>query len=233
MPKIGKALKSVVEITPAREPAGKPRARPTSPLMNINRRKVFQHILLHPCSDLAGIASGTRLSRSTAAWHLGILAESGYAERHINGKSPVYAPAGMVRPQDVPALAALAGEGCASLYAAVADAPGSDLGTLSQALAAKPSRLRPCIAWLTRAGLVSKVMDGRHARFFQTERLKAMVAETRSRHKAFIKRLMARMAEERLSPEIRDMKRGNIRIMLTVLGREYPLDIPQASIHPE
>lgn len=226
MPKIGRALKSVVEME-QRKIADRTRARPSSPLMNANRRRIFQHLCFRPCSGTEAIASGTGLSRSSVSWHLERLVSSGYAERLQFRRSGVFAPAGMVQEHNVRALSVLAKCDCRTIFDCMLERPGSDAKELAGNLDLPVSRLRTCLSELMASGLATRVMDGRYARYFPAERFGELVLETRTGSKGFTRKLMAKLAEEHLKPEIRDMKRGNTVIVLTVPGQEAVLEIPQ------
>ncbi len=230
MPKIGRALKSVVELEPHTGSADGTRARPSSPLMNHNRRKVFQHICLHPCSGVEAIASGTCLSRSSVLWHLGHLMDSGYAEKFQERKAQVYGPAGFIQPGSVRLFSALAKRNCMRVFCSVLSNPGLDIKLLAEGLGLPAGRLRGCVKELAVAGLVIRVMDGRHARYFPTERYEDLLSEVRARSKHLIRRLMRKLADEHLRPEIKDMKRDNAVIVLNIMGKEETLEIPQRNL---
>jgi len=229
MPKIGRALKSVVELESLAGTADRTRSRPSSPLMNPNRRKVFQYICLHPCSGVEAIASGTGLSRSSVLWHLGHLMDSGYAER-FQDKSIVYGPAGFVQPGSVRLFSALAKRNCMSVFSSVLSNPGSDIKLLAEGLGLPAGQVRGRVKELALAGLVIRVMDGRHARYFPTERYEDLLSELRARSKHLIRRLMRKLADEHLRPEIKDMKRDNAVIVLNIMGKEETLEIPQRAL---
>ncbi len=227
MPKIGRALKSVVEIVPQGRYADRARARPSSPLMNANRRRIFQHLCLNPCSGIGAIASGTGISRSSVSWHLEQLVSSGYTERLQYGRSRVFAPVGMVQEHSIRALSVLAKGNCRSIFDSILESPGSDVKALLGGLDSTEGRLRTCLKELTDSELVVRLMDGRYARYFPAERFRDIALEMRAKSKGFTRRLMVKLAEEHLKPEIRDMKRGNTVIVLTVLGQETVLEIPR------
>jgi predicted transcriptional regulator len=230
MPKIGRALKSVVELESRTGSADRTRSRPSSPLMNPNRRKVFQYICLHPCSAVEAIVSATGISRSSVLWHLGHLMDSGYAEKFQERRSQVYGPAGFVQPGSVHIFSALAKRDCLRVFGSVLDNPGSDVKLLAERLGLPAGRLRGCMNGLAAAGLVTRVMDGRHARYFPTERYEDLLSELGTRSKHFTRRLMRKLAEEHLRPEIRDMKRENTVIILNIMGKEETLEIPQRNL---
>ena len=91
MPKIGDALKKAVEVKP-QEVEDTSRARLSSALMNANRRKIFQFLITHPCSNTSQIAETLELSRSTISWHLDYLVKSGYVDFHVDSKKKIFYP---------------------------------------------------------------------------------------------------------------------------------------------
>jgi predicted transcriptional regulator len=228
MPKIGSALKRAVELKPA-DSQQEPK-RSSSPLMNLNRRTVFKRVCLRPCSALEDIASAVQFSRSSVTWHLDALAKSGYVDVFILGRSRIFSPAGLVSEEDAPAFAALARGSCRIVFSAILATPGADTGLLCGGLEIGQSNLRGCIATLSKAGLVAKVMDGRHARYFPAMGYNGLVASLRSNSKTCTRRLIHRMKAERLKPEIIDMKRDSVIIEITVLGNADRLEIPQRSL---
>ena len=93
-----------------------------------------------------------------------------------------------------------------------------------------PGRLNTCLKNLLETALISRVMDGRHARYFPTDRYKGVIEEEKSTFKEFVRILLRKMTEEHLKPEIYDMKGIDIVIEITILGQKERIKIPQRKI---
>lgn len=226
MPKIGDALKRAVELKPEEGSADGSRARPAGALMNANRLRIFRYLCALPCSDMGAIASGTGMSRSSASWHVAVLLEAEYIAAFEHDAKTVYCPKGLVSARNMPLFTVLAREDCRALYGAVLARQGSDREALRAASGQGPQKADRCIAALLEAGLVSRIRDGRHARHFPTGRMTEAVAEERRVAKDFIRRLMERLKQEHMRPEVTELKGVGVVITLDALGRAERIEIP-------
>ncbi len=226
MPKIGDALKRVVEdrlqdVQPVRARSGE-----TSPLMNLNRRKLFQCLCHHPCSALGQIVEYTGLSRSTASWHLDMLEKSGYVQSD-GLKFKYYYPAGFISPENVSLFATLAIPANHKIHASILQNPGSDAGSIASLIDLPLNRARKAIKELSSYHLIVKTIDGRFARYYPTSRFVEVMSEEAKTRKQFIGKIVKRLSEERLMPEIDEMKGPDIVITLKVRGTKETLVIPR------
>ena len=131
MPKIGDALKKAVEIKP-KEEEDTSRAKPSSALMNANRRKIFQYLLKQPCTNAGQIAKALELSRSTVSWHLDYLVKSGYVDSHIDNKKKIFCPSGLISRKRIVVFSLLNQPAGMLIYRAVVREPGQDPGMLKE-----------------------------------------------------------------------------------------------------
>ena len=232
MPKIGRALKRAVELKPQEEPDGRSRKGPTSALMNVNRRMIFQFLCQHPCSRVDSISSNTSLSRSSVTWHLGCLIDAGYVIMFLNNKKRTYCPSGLVPARNLRTYSILSEEECMKMYQAVIRNPGIDQGLLRDYMDVPASIIARCVKDLLEIDLITRVMDGRHARFFPTEKYLSIMKDERASCKEFIRSFMRRAADEHLNPELKDLKGSNTVIEMQILGQKERLEIPQRILSP-
>jgi DNA-binding transcriptional ArsR family regulator len=226
MPKIGDALKKAVEQGPADIEPDKSRARPSSALMNANRRRIFQYLCLHPCSVLSQISRETSMSRSSAMWHLESLAKSGYIMQFMLDGKPHYCPKDLVSRKNLRALSVLAKVGVMDVYLAIQQSPGSDVGMMVPALEMPVSHVRRILRDLEEAGLITRVADGRNVRYFATDAYKTLLREETHSRKEFLRTLMKRLSSEHLKPEIENLKGSKIIISMQILAQREILVIP-------
>ncbi|HAR95792.1 MAG TPA: hypothetical protein DCR97_07505, partial [Deltaproteobacteria bacterium] len=219
MPKIGGALKRAVEIRSPEVTRGQARSRPSSVLMNDNRRKIYRYICLHPCSRIDAIALKSGMSRSSVSWHLVMLIKAGYAETFRLEGTNVYSPSGLVPRRNVQAFAVLARRHRLEIYFAVTEHTGSEAGELNTLMPIGQNIVKTSLRDLGIAGLITKVMDGRHVRYFPSGGYEEILSALRQTSKDFIRTLLKRMAEEHLEPEIINLKGVNLEIELRFLGR--------------
>lgn len=230
MPKIGDALKKAVELKPQETQEDRSRSKPSSALMNANRRRIFQHLCSNPCSDLGGIVSALEISRSSVKWHLECLVEAEYVTVFRDGSVRAYSPAGMISQANAYAFYLLARKDCAGIFAEVLGSPGTDVGSLSHNTGRSLVKARGCLKRLREAGLVSRVMDGRHARYFPTDRLPEMLREEKRGYKEFTRMLVARLTSEHLKPRVSELKGVGVAVEITMLGRAERIHIPYLNL---
>jgi DNA-binding transcriptional ArsR family regulator len=227
MPEIGKALKRAVEQNPQEGPDDRAKKGPTSALMNANRRKIFQFLCLHPCSRIDGISSNISLSRSSVSWHLGCLIDAGYVQIFTDNKKKRYYPTGLISAKNLRIYSALGEDHCISIYQTVLRNPGADAGLLMQGTDMSVSTMTGCLKNLLETGMINRVMDGRHARYFPTEKYLSIQRDERAANKEFIRSLVRKMADEFLKPELIDLKGPNTTIEIKVLGQKDRVEVPQ------
>jgi DNA-binding transcriptional ArsR family regulator len=232
MPQIGKALKKAVELKPQEGSDNLSRKGPTSALMNANRRKIFQFVCLHPCSRIDGISTNVSLSRPSVSWHLTCLIDAGYVQTFLDNKKRTYYPSGLVSTRNLRSYSVL-GEGhCMAIYQAVLRNPGADTGFLLNDMDLSASIMTSCLKNLLEIGMITRVMDGRHARYFPTEKYLNVARDERAACKEFIRSLIRKMADEYLKPELTDLKGPNMVIEIKVLGQKERIEIPKRILPP-
>lgn len=225
MPKIGDALKKAVEMRPENVKENTPRSKPTSALMNPNRRIIFQFLCTYPFSGPEMISRGTGLSRSSVTWHLDRLTDVGFLQVFKDRGGKVYSPKGMVPRKYSADFTLLMRADCRKMLRDLMANPGLDKAGLGE----KPAvgRARACLRGLLDSGLIKKVMDGRHARYFPTDRYYDLKRDCRPANKEFTRALMLRLGEEHLRPEIHDLKSADAVIEIWVLGQKDRIVISQ------
>lgn len=223
---IGDALKKAVEVSPPQVSQTARPSRVDSVLMNFNRRRIFQQLCLRPCMVLNDIARTLDVSRATASWHIKILVNNDYVEAYnIYGKDR-YAPRGMLKRGEPAILLSLLNDArCAPIYTIVKDMPGRDSKALGEMIENRYP-VGPCLRKLEKGGLVSSVKDGRHVRYFPTDKIGGIARYERARMKGFQSTLVKRLEAEHLNPQIMDIKGGNLVIKLRALGNDENLIIP-------
>ncbi|MDD4308282.1 MAG: hypothetical protein PHU53_05690 [Thermoplasmata archaeon] len=225
MPKIGDALKKAVELQPEKMPETVPRSKPTSALMNPNRRKIFQFLCTYPFSGQEMISQGTVLSRSSVSWHLDRLIDAGFLQAFKDRRGKVYSPKGLVPLKYSADFTVLMQADCRNMLRTLMANPGLDKSGLGENPAV--GRAGACLRRLLGSGLIKKVMDGRHARYFPTDRYHDLKRECLPVNKEFTRALLRRLAEEHLRPEIHDLKSADAVIEIWVLGQKEKLVISQ------
>ncbi len=224
--KIGDALKKAVEVSPPKDKDTKKSKRISSTLMNFNRRRIFQLLCQRPCLVLNDIALTLEISRATVSWHLKTLVDNDYVEIYkVYGKDR-YSPRGMLQIGEPALIISLLNDyRCGPLYNIIKESPGhdsKDLGVLTD----NKYSVATCLKKLEETGLVSAVKDGRHIRYFPTKKISEIAKYERSRVKGFQTILLKRLEAEHLNPEIKDMKGGNLVIILRALGESEKLELP-------
>jgi DNA-binding transcriptional ArsR family regulator len=227
MPEIGKALKRAVEQKPQEGGDDRSRKGPTSALMNANRRNIFQFLCLRPCSRIDSISTNVSQSRSSVSWHLTCLIDAGYVQTFQDHKKKAYYPSGLISSKNLRIYSVLGGEQCKAIYQAVLRSPGADAGLLGRDADVQVSTLTGCLKNLLEIGMITRVMDGRHARYFPTEKNISLVRDERAACKDFVRSLIRKMADDHLKPELTDLKGPNLVIEIRVLGQKERFEIPQ------
>jgi DNA-binding transcriptional ArsR family regulator len=232
MPNIGDALKKVVEERPQDVHATSHRTTEASQLMNLNRRRIFQCLCHNPCSTLGQIVGYTGLSRSTASWHLDMLEKSAYVQSG-GQKLKYYYPVGFISPDNVPLFATLAMPENFDVHAFILKNPGFDATSLASISGLPLNRVRKAIGALLVQRLIVKTIDGRYVRYYPTSRFAEVIVEEARTRKQFIGKLVKRLSDERLMPEIDDLKGPNTVVTLNMHGMKDTLVIPRHFSTPE
>ena len=226
MPKIGDALKRAVEIKPEEAAWQGKRGGVFSALMNPNRRKIFKFLCRHPCSGMRRICIDAGLSRPSVKWHLDVLSESGYIQEFIDGKKPVYCPAGLVSASNMHLFRLLAREDCASVYSHILAMPGGSSRDIRLGSRLSQAKVHNCMVSLIESGLATTVRDGRHTRYYPTGKLEQAAAEEKKVRKEFIRTLIARLDKEHMRPEVGGLKGPETVISISALGQKDSISIP-------
>ena len=228
MPKIGDALKKAVEIKPQQD-EDKSRARSSSALMNLNRRRIFQHLCMNPCSGIGQISKSLDMSRSTASWHMEHLIKSGYIEAIIYDKKRFFCPSGQISRKSMVIFSLLNQPTSMSIYRAILNEPGLDPGTLKERVNSSSSHISNILKRMLAAGLITSIKDGRHVRYFPTDRYTHIIKEDTSSQKEFLRKLIKKMSKEHLRPEVNELKGGVVIIMIKTPNQTSRIQIP---FHP-
>lgn len=227
MPQIGEALKRAVELKPQEGQDDRTRKGPTSALMNANRRKIFQFLCMRPCSRIERISESISLSRSSVSWHLGALINSGYVQIFLDNKKKAYYPSGLISTSNLRIYSVLGGEHYMAIYHVVLRSPGADAGLIMNEVGVTAPIITACLKNLLEIGMITRVMDGRHVRYFPTEKYMSILRDERVANKEFIRLLIRKMADEFLKPELTDLKGSNLVIEIKILSQKERIEIPQ------
>ncbi|MCK5024360.1 MAG: ArsR family transcriptional regulator [Thermoplasmata archaeon] len=225
MPKLGDALKKAVEVKPQEE-EDVSRVRPSSALMNANRRKIFQYLLERPCTSTGQIAKALELSRSTISWHLDYLVKAGYVDSHVDSKKKIFCPSGLISKKCIVVFSLLNQPAILSIYRTIVREPGQDHGMLREKVEYSHSHISEILKKMLAVGLISSIRDGRHVRYFPTDGYFQIVNEDISSQKEFLRKLIIKMNAEHLRPEVNELKGGGINILFKVPGQIARIEIP-------
>ncbi len=197
MRRLGDALKQAVSEDFETEAGGALR----SPLMNANRRRTFEYVAWHPCASVGEVARALGVSEPTAAWHLRKLAEAGYV-RQVGGEPRRFLASGItLTPEDVARFAVLSAPESTLVLGLAMVTPG--LTATDLAAGAQRATVRGTLRDLQAAGLLVAVVDGRYRRFYPGESVSALERGAPKRLRDFRRRLLRKLEEDRLAPEVR------------------------------
>ena len=225
MPKIGDALKKAVEVKPQKE-EDKSRAKASSALMNENRRNIFQFLLKQPCSSIGQVANALALSRSTISWHLDYLVKSGYVDSHIDNKKKIFCPSGLISRKSILVFSLLNQPASMLIYRAIVKEPGQDPSMLVEKIEASRSHISEILKKMLGVGLISSIKDGRHVRYFPTDKYSQIVNKDTSSQKEFLRKLILKMNSEHLRPEVNELKGGGVNIQFKTPSQIARIEIP-------
>lgn len=167
-------------------------------LANARRRQVFQYLCLRPCSRVGDTCRALSLSQATVRWHERNLLENGYLELEANRMFPL----GLIDPADAPLFVLLTGPGRASILRESFHVPGVSLQEAGGRVGMTRQSASKIAAELAQAGLVSVSEDGRFRRIYPTEAIPRKRDLNRGRANAFVDRLVRRLDDDGLHPEL-------------------------------
>jgi hypothetical protein len=223
--RLGAALKAVVSEEHEAEPSGTAR----SVLKNENRRRVFAYLVWHPCATPPEIARALSVSGPTASWHLGKLVAAGYATGPPRGRGRRFWASGMnLTEPEIAALAVLANPRASRIFVEALATPG----LTGAQLAAKVGRgsARRDIHDLVGVNLLVAVEDGRFRRYYPGTAASALERTAAKRLREFRKRLLRRLEDDRLSPEVRAAPGDVVEVDVRVGGERRSLRLPRTSL---
>ncbi len=226
MVKIGDALKRAVEDKPPETEQDLKKRRQASALLNDNRRDIFQMLCVMPCSSISRISSELPISRPTIVWHLDALEKAGYVERKDYFGKTIFYPSGMLKMDDSKKILSLLNERFFNeIFKQILKEPGSSTGALIEAFGNRGS-MRGALAKLEVCGLITVLKDGRHLRYYPTDRLIQLAKLEKSTLKKFRASLIKRMEKEYLAPEINEIKGSGMAITLSFGKNKVKMEIP-------
>jgi predicted transcriptional regulator len=223
--KMGEALKSVVGVGVGEEEEKKGKAE--SVLMNPNRQQIFQFLIFHPCSHMRKVAGELRMSPPTVKWHLDKLQSGGYVESTLISNRKVFYPKRMLTEgETVLVLEAVNRDRIGLTFLAIVENQGATQSDISETLGISTQSVRAYIATLDRVGLITTIVDGRHKRYFPSDKLKRMEKSMRKRIRNFRKFLMKKLKDDRLNPKIDLSRRRESEITIRVSKKKSKIKIP-------
>jgi DNA-binding MarR family transcriptional regulator len=224
--KLGEALKSVVGdgYGDAEEKKGKVE----SVLMNTNRQLIFQFLIFHPCCNMRKVATELKMSPPTVKWHLDKLVDGGYVSSSIVSNKKVFYPTMMIPEGDmISILEAVNRDRVGLTFLSIVENQGSTQGEISKAMGISTQSVRGYISMLEQLGLIITIVDGRHKRYFPSDKLKKMEKDMRKRIRNFRKFLLKKLAEDRLNPSIDLSRRREAEITIRVSKKKGSFKIPE------
>ena len=225
IPKIGDALKKAVEVKP-QEKIDLSRSRPSSALMNLNRRKIFQHLCKFPCSGVGQISQALDLSRSTVSWHIDYLVKSGYLDHMLISKKKIFCPKSLLSKRSMEVFSFLNNRASLKIYQRILNEPGQDRAMLNEKVSASQSHVSKILKTMLDMQLISSVRDGKHVRYYPTDESIQIMEEDLATQKEFIRLLIKKMNSEHLRPEVSELKGGGVTINIKVPGQTAKIEIP-------
>ncbi|MFQ6060623.1 MAG: winged helix-turn-helix transcriptional regulator [Thermoplasmata archaeon] len=223
--RMGEALKSVVGQGYGEGEERK--GRPESVLMNPNRQRIFQFLIFHPCSRMRKVAEELRMSPPTVKWHLDKLKAGGYVDSALVSNRKVFYPKRMVTGGEaVKILEVVNRDRIGLTFLAIVENQGSTQADVARALGVSTQSARSYIATLEDVGLVTTIVDGKHRRYFPTEKLKRMEKSMRKRVRSFRNFLVKKLKDDRLNPSIDLSRRREAEITISVSKKKGKIRIP-------
>lgn len=224
--KMGEALKAVVGEGYDEEEAKKGRVE--SVLMNPNREQIFQFLIFHPCSHMRKVANGLRMSPPTVKWHLEKLKAGGYVKSALVKNKKVFYPKRMVAEGEaVSLLEAVNRDRIGLTFLTILENQGTSQSEIAESLGMSTQSVRGYIATLEGVGLITTIIDGKHKRYFPSDKLKKMEKSMRKRIRTFRRFLLKKLEEDRLNPSIDLSRRREAEITIRVSRRKSKIKIPE------
>jgi DNA-binding transcriptional ArsR family regulator len=191
-------------------------------LANARRRLVYRYLCLRPCARVGEIGRALGMSQATVRWHERNLLENRYLE--MDG--PRMFPQGLVDPADAPLFALLAAPGRDAVLAAVVAEPGLALQDLADRVGLTRQGASKAAAELSEFSLLTIAEDGRFRRLYATDLLGRKRDGNAGRVESFVDRLVRRLAEDGLSPEVLRRDETVVLLRLGAGPRRVAMDIP-------
>jgi predicted transcriptional regulator len=113
-----------------------------------------------------------------------------------------------------------------SIYRTIVKKPGQSLGMLKEKVEVSQSHISEIIKKLLSADIITSVRDGRHVRYFPTGDYLQIVSDDISSQKEFLRKLINKMNNEHLRPELNELKGGGVNIEFKITGQVVKIEIP-------
>lgn len=224
--KLGEALKSVVGEGYGEGEEKKGKAE--SVLMNPNRQQIFQFLIFHPCSNVRKVASELKMSPPTVKWHLDKLVDGGYVSSSLVSNKKIFYPTMMVSEGEmVDILEAVNRDRIGLTFLSIVENQGSTQRDIAKFLGTSTQSVRNYISTLEGLGLITTIVDGRHRRYFPSDKLKNMEKSMRKRIRNFRRFLLKKLTEDKLNPSVDLSRRREAEITIRVSKRKENIKIPE------
>jgi DNA-binding MarR family transcriptional regulator len=224
--KLGEALKSVVGEGYGEGEEKKGRAE--SVLMNPNRQQIYQFLIFHPCSSVRKVAGELKISPPTVKWHLDKLVGGGYVSSSLVSNKKVFYPTMMVSEGDmVDILEAVNRDRIGLTFLSIIENQGMTQRDIAKVLGTSTQSVRSYISTLERLDLITTIVDGRHRRYFPSDKLKRLEKTMRKRIRNFRRFLLKKLEEDRLNPSIDLSIRREAEITIRISKRRESIKIPE------
>ncbi len=200
--RMGKALNKALgkDILPS---AGiKKRRGLRSPLVNERRRNIYTFLCKHPGSYQGDISSGLGMDMHTLRWHLDKLRQGQYIFQVRSGGRCAFCPVGLLDPDELPILLLLNRSRTRAMFMEILRSPGSTQKELGARLNTAHQTTGKHAKELQVQGLLEVVEDGRFRRYYPTALLATLSEGRSARTRSFKERLLNKLKEEGLSPEV-------------------------------
>lgn len=130
------------------------------------RDQLYALVRERPGASMNDLVSQSGAARNTVTYHLRVLEREGLVTSTREGRRRLYFPTGTGAKPDAAAFAAVAHATSRSIAERVRAEPGLDQRTLCASLALPPSLAHWHVDRLEHAGVVKRVREGRHVRYF-------------------------------------------------------------------
>jgi DNA-binding transcriptional ArsR family regulator len=167
-------------------------------LANARRRQVFQFLCVRPCARVGDMCRVLSLSQATVRWHERNLLENAYVEMEANRMFPQ----GLIDAGDASLFVLLTAPGRSAVFRAAVDDPGVSLQEVGARIGMTRQSASKIATELAEASLATIVEDGRFRRVYPTTVLRTKREGNRPRAHAFVDRLVRRLDDDGLRPEL-------------------------------